>query len=517
VAGQRIIYVDAAGRSNVVLPASFATGINSTAVPNGSAQTVTLSLPSDAGSAPLYAIPVGTNMRALLGLANNTGTLYGTVSGGTTGNGVVRNATVTLPRAINPDLTADATLPLAALGIGSRAGDGGIYHNNYDISVQVHGRQIYSFANVALEQDAARNLAAVLTDPPSSDLAVATQPIFATYNGSVEAPALWAALMAAFDPSALRAVTPSYVLHLTRGTDGALPQVVDYQGEVDEVNGSYGLAALEELRDVSIVLCPAASAADRTIHQGVITAVQAHCTKMLYRFGVIDSPPGAAIADAQHFAGLFSDTRLAYYYPWVNVPSLNPGAAGNVLLPPSGFVAGVYAHTDIIRGVHKAPANEVVLDAQSLEISLNDAQQAVLNPVGINCIREFPGRGIRVWGARTRSADPQWQYVNVRRYFLYLEHSIADSTNWVVFEPNGQALWASVRGSITDFLYNEWFNGRLAGSKPSEAFFVRCDRTTMTEADLDNGRLVCLIGAAPLFPAEFVIFRIGQMTADASI
>jgi phage tail sheath protein FI len=235
---------------------------------------------------------------------------------------------------------------------------------------------------------------------------------------------------------------------------------------------------------------------------------------MLYRFGVIDSPVGSAIADAQHFAGLFSDTRLAYYYPWVNAVSLNAGG-GNVLLPPSGFVAGVYAYTDITRGVHKAPANEVVQEAQSLEISINDAQQAVLNPVGINCIRAFPApRGIRVWGARTLSADPQWEYVNVRRYFLYLEHSIAGSTSWVVFEPNGPALWASVRGSITDFLYNEWFGGRLAGTKPNEAFFVRCDLTTMTQADLDNGRLVCVIGVAPLFPAEFVIFRIGQKTAS---
>jgi hypothetical protein len=146
-------------------------------------------------------------------------------------------------------------------------------------------------------------------------------------------------------------------------------------------------------------------------------------------------------------------------------------------------------------------------------VSINSAQQGLLNPLGINCIRSFPGRGIRVWGARTLSPDPQWQYVNVRRYFLYLEHSISASTNWVVFEPNGPALWASVTNSVYDFLYNEWFNGRLLGSRPTDAFFVRCDRTTMTQADLDNGRLVCVIGAAPLEPAEFVIFRIGQMTA----
>jgi phage tail sheath protein FI len=235
---------------------------------------------------------------------------------------------------------------------------------------------------------------------------------------------------------------------------------------------------------------------------------------MLYRVGVIEPEQGAAVADVQDFAGHFSDTRLALYYPWISAASLEAGG-GEVLLPPSGFMAGLYAYTDITRGVHKAPANEVVQEALDLELHINTAQQGVLNPLGINCIRSFPGRGIRVWGARTLSDDPDWIYVNVRRYFLYLEHSIADSTNWVVFEPNGEALWASVSGSIDAFLYNEWFNGRLAGKRPEDAYFVRCDRTTMTQADLDNGRLVCLVGAAPLKPAEFVIFRIGQMTASS--
>jgi phage tail sheath protein FI len=166
---------------------------------------------------------------------------------------------------------------------------------------------------------------------------------------------------------------------------------------------------------ISIVLCPAA-AADPSVHLAVISVIQAHCTKMLYRVGVIETGPGAAIADAQAFAGQFSDTRLAFYYPWVSAPSL-ASAGGNVLLPPSGFVAGLYAYTDITRGVHKAPANEVVQEALGLEVYVNTAQQEVLNPLGINCIRSFPSRGIRVWGARTLSADPQWQYVNVRRYF----------------------------------------------------------------------------------------------------
>jgi phage tail sheath protein FI len=143
-------------------------------------------------------------------------------------------------------------------------------------------------------------------------------------------------------------------------------------------------------------------------------------------------------------------------------------------------------------------------------------EQEVLNPLGINCIRTLPNRGIRVWGARTISSDPEWKYVNVRRYFLYLEASIDRGTQWAVFEPNGERLWANIRSTVSDFLYNEWVNGALLGATPKEAFFVRCDRTTMTQNDLDNGRLVCLVGVAALKPAEFVIFRIGQKTADSS-
>jgi phage tail sheath protein FI len=141
----------------------------------------------------------------------------------------------------------------------------------------------------------------------------------------------------------------------------------------------------------------------------------------------------------------------------------------------------------------------------------------VLNPEGINALRFFEGRGNRVWGARTASSDPEWKYVNVRRLFMYLERSIDTSTQWAVFEPNGPRLWANLTYAIEDFLRNEWKNGALLGAKPEEAYFVRCDRTTMTQNDLDNGRLICLIGVAPVRPAEFVIFRIGQWTADSKL
>jgi phage tail sheath protein FI len=241
--------------------------------------------------------------------------------------------------------------------------------------------------------------------------------------------------------------------------------------------------------------------------------MQQHCNKMRYRMGIIEAGQGSSVADVQAFRAQLSDTRLALYYPWVKTAS--PDGSGDVILPPSGFLAGIYADTDVLRGVHKAPANEVIQGVTGLELYVNTFQQEVLNPVGINCLRLFPNRGYRVWGGRTLSDDPDWRYVNVRRYFMFLEHSIDNSTQWVVFEPNGEALWANVTATVSDFLYSEWRNGHLLGSKPDQAYFVRCDRTTMTQNDLDNGRLVCLVGVAPLKPAEFVIFRIGQKTADA--
>lgn len=508
VTGQPVIYVDQSGNTQTVQIASFATGVLASAVTAGQAMTPSVRALSGIGQAPMYSIPVGPVTRSLFSLAASTTTLYGTVSG----------STVSLPAAINSDFKTDQSVPLAMFAMSTRTGDGNIYHDSYDISVNSGTLPIYSFPDVDLEQDAANSLAVAMAQTPSTGSAVAMQPVYAAYTGTITVTALWAAMMAQFNTAALHptdpAVAPSFMLTLAGGTDGtSSPELADYAGAVDEINGSYGLAALEGIDQVSIVLCPAA-AADSSVHQAVISAIQAHCTKMLYRVGIIEAPQGSAVADVQQFAGQFADTRLAFYYPWISVASLAV-TGGNLLLPPSGFMAGMYAYTDITRGVYKAPANEVVQDALGLELYVNTAQQQILNPLGINCIRSFPTRGILCWGARTLSSDPQWQYVNVRRYFLYLEHSIADSTNWVVFEPNGQALWSAVATTVSDFLYNEWFSGHLLGATPAEAYFVRCDRTTMTEADLENGRLICVIGVAPLEPAEFVIFRIGQWTASS--
>ncbi|MEA2080936.1 MAG: phage tail sheath subtilisin-like domain-containing protein, partial [Pseudomonadota bacterium] len=207
----------------------------------------------------------------------------------------------------------------------------------------------------------------------------------------------------------------------------------------------------------------------------------------------------------------------ALYYPWLRVNNplfeLEPR---EIVLPPSGFVAGIYARNDVARGVHKAPANETIRTAAKFNFLVNTAQQDVLNPLGINCLRFFEGRGNRVWGARTATSDPEWKYVNVRRYFAFLERSIEKGTQWAVFEPNGPVLWANVQRTVEDFLYNEFVSNHLEGRKPQEAFFVRCDESTMTQNDRDNGRLICLVGVAPLRPAEFVIFRIGQKTLDAT-
>jgi len=302
---------------------------------------------------------------------------------------------------------------------------------------------------------------------------------------------------------------------LTGGNDGQRPRADDYRGVVTD-DYKTGLYALEDQEDISIVAAPGSTwglsrgyAADG---QAITNHLINHARAMRYRIAVLDSGDGQSLNEILEHRGRIDSNYAALYYPWVTV--LDPVTRSEIALPPSGFVAGIYARNDIQRAVWKAPANEVVNLAIGFEKTLNKAQQEVLNPEGINCFRFFEGRGFRLWGARTISSDPEWKYVNVRRYFAYLERSIDKGTQWAVFEPNGEALWANVRRTIEDFLLNEWQSGALLGDRPEKAFFVRCDRSTMTQNDLDNGRLICLIGVAPLKPAEFVIFRIGQWTAD---
>jgi phage tail sheath protein FI len=301
---------------------------------------------------------------------------------------------------------------------------------------------------------------------------------------------------------------------LTGGSDGSVPEVGDYQGTggLPTDKEKSGLTALEDIDDISIVAAPGSTLGDGDGALAIAGALISHATRMRYRIAVLDSANDQSIADVRDMRGKIDSTYAALYYPWYTI--VDPITRQEIDLPPSGAVAGIYARNDINRGVYKAPANEVVETAVGLETILNKAQQDVLNPLGINCFRFFQGRGFRLWGARTISSDPEWKYVNLRRYFAYLEHSIDKGTQWAVFEPNGDGLWAKVRGAISEFLLNEWQNGALLGDKPEAAYFVKCDRSTMTQNDLDNGRLVCLVGVAALRPAEFVIIRIGQWTAD---
>lgn len=277
-----------------------------------------------------------------------------------------------------------------------------------------------------------------------------------------------------------------------------------------------GLAALATIDEISVVAIP-----DDAVIPDVVGALLKHCEEIRYRIAVLDSTDGQQSGDLSALRPPADSVWGAFYLPWVRVPATHT-ASGSILVPAAGHIAGIYARADRERGVHKAPANEPVLglseDGQPLARLITEREQTVLNANGVNVIRDFrtAGRGIMVWGARTMSADPEWRYVNVRRLFIYLERSIDLGTKWVVFEPNSEPTWAAVRLSIQAFLLAEWRKGVLVGAKPDEAFFVRCDRTTMTQADVDSGRLVCEIGVAPVKPAEFVIFRIGQWTADAT-
>ena len=425
--------------------------------------------------------------------------------------------TLRLPAALNAGLSADLSVPVVALA-ALASGSALMVRRGFDLDVRNGGKDgevVYRFTGLSTARGTRDSLDRRLPASPEKRSEFLAQPICCRLGTGDVLTALNSLFVAAAieQPDPLRGAR--YLIELSEGSDGDHgPYSGDYGGEVDTTKGNTGLAALEDIEDVSIVLTPAASVLDRDQHLAVVTEVQKHCLRMSYRVGIVDARKDASISEVREFRNNLSDSRLALYYPWV-VTADPTGKRDTLVLPPSGFIAGVYAGTDVRRGVHKPPANETVVGALRFNQEINRFQQELLNPQGINCLRSFPARGHRVWGARTLSTDPEWRYVNVRRYFLFLERSIEKSTQWAVFEPNGEALWANVRSAVTDFLYNEWTNGRLLGSTPKAAYFVRCDRSTMTQNDIDNGRLVCEVGVAPLRPAEFVIFRIGQKTADA--
>ncbi len=302
----------------------------------------------------------------------------------------------------------------------------------------------------------------------------------------------------------------------TTGADGSAINAGTFDGDMDPIGSlpndllgrGRGLKAIEAIDEISILLVP-----DEVNMRPISTAVLNQCELLKDRFAIISSDLG--LSDVAPIQPTRDSSYGAFYYPWIRI--YDPSVNDTRLIPPSGHVAGIYARTDVERGVHKAPANEIIRGAVDLEFPVPKGNQDLLNPRGVNCARDFrsDGRGIRLWGARTMSSNGEWKYINVRRLFLFVEESIDEGTQWVVFEPNDEPLWARVRRSITNFLISVWRSGALMGVTQEEAFFVKCDRTTMTQDDIDNGRLICYIGIAPVKPAEFVIFRISQKTIDA--
>jgi phage tail sheath protein FI len=292
----------------------------------------------------------------------------------------------------------------------------------------------------------------------------------------------------------------------------------DYVGNSADRTGFAGLEAVDEVTMLSVPDLMAVyerGIIDMEGLQAVQLAMLAHCELMGDRVAILDAPPGLNAQQVKEWrvdkAG-YDSKYASLYWPWVKV--FDPLAGQARFVPPSGHVAGIWARNDDTRGVHKAPANEVVRGAISLELNLTKAEHDQLNPNGINCIRAFPGRGIRVWGARTISSDPAWRYLNVRRLFNYVEESIFEGTQWVVFEPNDIRLWGRVKRTINAFLLRVWRDGALFGATPDQAFFVKCDADNNPPEVRDAGQLIVDIGIAPVKPAEFVVFRIAQYSGS---
>jgi phage tail sheath protein FI len=289
-------------------------------------------------------------------------------------------------------------------------------------------------------------------------------------------------------------------------------------------SGRKGLAIFEEIDEIAIVAAPGFT--DAVSYDALLT----HCERLEDRIAVLDAPLKInglqsllkiAVPDDSGEKGVKSrqsDRGFGcYYFPWIRVAdALNPSKT--VEVPPSGHITGIFARTDSLRGVHKAPANEIVNGALKLSYRVTSSEQGELNVNGINCIRSFPGEGIRVWGARTLAPKgSQWKYINVRRLMNMINESIAESTRWVVFQPNTEILWKSIKRNVEAFLYRVWMQGALKGETPEQAFFVKCDGETNRPETIDAGMVITVIGVAPAKPAEFVVFRIGQSSEGTQI
>jgi phage tail sheath protein FI len=301
---------------------------------------------------------------------------------------------------------------------------------------------------------------------------------------------------------------------LAGGNDGAALVIGDFQGSIVNPANPTGIAALAALDDVSILCCPDENSQARG---AIATLLEAQCSNPNYmdRFAILQSgpnegPPSGVTPTVNSQRGY-----AAYYYPWLRV--IDPTTNIPTLIPPGGHIAGIYARSDNDENVAKDPANEPIQGIDSLQLAIDNGTQGILNPIGVNCLRYFKGQGNLVWGGRTTSPDPDWVYINVRRLFIFIEKSIKQGTQWVVFEPNDTPTWNRVIRSVSDFLTGLWMQDMLQGATKDQAFFVRCDRTTMTQTDIDSGRLIAVVGIAPVYPAEFVIFQVGQWAGGSNV
>lgn len=298
----------------------------------------------------------------------------------------------------------------------------------------------------------------------------------------------------------------------------AAPTAGEFQGDIAERTGIDGLEALDDARIIvvpDLMTTMPGEKLDLAMVKAVQTSIIAHCERLADRMAILDMPPGLNPSEAKQWrmdVTGFDTAYAAMYYPWIEVNDMATDKPR--MMPPSGYVAGVWARTDSARGVHKAPANEVIQGITGVEYNVTRGEQDILNPIGVNCVRSFPGRGIRIWGARTLTSNALWRYIPVRRLFNMIETTIETGTQWAVFEPNEPRLWAMIRRDISAFLVGQWSAGALYGASPGEAFYVRCDEETNPAESRELGRLIVEVGIAPVKPAEFVIFRISQWSPE---
>jgi uncharacterized protein len=294
---------------------------------------------------------------------------------------------------------------------------------------------------------------------------------------------------------------------------GSTPR--DLSGDVAERRGLGGLAAIDE---ITMACMPDAMTLAGEHAEAQLTALQgkliAHCENAGNRMAILDCPPGMSTRDVLKWrrgrAG-YDSKDATLYYPWLEVA--DPLTGRPLLVPPSGHVAGVWCRTDAAQGVHRAPTDAVVEGVAGLGFDVADTDQDQLAEAGVNSIRAFPAKGIRVWGARTLSSDPEWRYVPVRRILLYLEESIDRGTRWTVFEPNDERLWQRLREEVERFLHRHWRAGALAGETANDAYYVKCDAETNPPEIVEAGHVVCEIGIAPVKPREFALLRLSRHAA----